>query len=79
MNEPDLDLDAALGDLPTLDLPAARTEALRARAHAVLAEPVRARPSRSVRRWRRAELGFAVAVAAAHLFLVLQTVSAPYR
>jgi hypothetical protein len=82
MNQDDLDseLERALGDLPALDLPPARVEALRARAHATLAAsaaPQRRRtPTRA--RWRL-ELGLTLAVAAAQLIWAFEAAMVAYR
>ena len=76
----DPELERALGDLPALDLPPARVEALRARAHAALAtsSPAPRRRATSRTRWRL-ELGFTLAVAAAQLIWAFQAAMVAYR
>lgn len=81
-----LALDEALRALPALDLPADRTSALRAQAHARLAGvPPRAvdtgaaHTAGAKRLRRRAEVMMCVAVAAAQLFWMLDAALVPYR
>ena len=76
----DPELERALGELPALDLPPARVEALRARAHAALAasSPAPRRRAMAGARWRM-ELGLALAVAAAQLIWAFQAAMLAYR
>ena len=73
--------DEALRALPALDLPPGRAEALRARAHGVLAE-ARHRPggSRPAPAWRRRAEALACGVVAlVQLLWMVDAVLVPYR